>query len=142
MNAHDNEHVTLQALHGFVTDDVFGAFAEMEAIAAASQCQKYLFSLSLNPPHCARVDVALFERVTKRAAQSLGLMGEPYELLFHKKTGSAMPIVSGQDLTAPDCGPSICHITYASLWRCLVNFILSRGGTCPPDLRTCRTAIR
>ena len=50
MNPRDNDHVTVHAVEGFIADDLHGAFAEIEAIAEATQCQKYLFSLSLNPP--------------------------------------------------------------------------------------------
>ena len=55
MNARDNEHVTVHAVDGFIADDLFGAFAEAEAIAGATQCTNYLFSLSLNPPINAMV---------------------------------------------------------------------------------------
>lgn len=87
MNARDNEHVTLHAVDGFVADDLFGAFAEAEAIAAATQCQKYLFSLSLNPPPDAKVSVDVFENVAARAAKALGLGGQPRAIVFHEKNG-------------------------------------------------------
>jgi hypothetical protein len=87
MNARDNEHVTLHSIIGFVADDLSGAFAEIEAIAAATQCQKYLFSLSLNPPLDANVSVDTFEKVAARIAKSLGLDGQPYTLVFHEKNG-------------------------------------------------------
>lgn len=87
MNARDNEHVTVHAIDGFVADDLFGAFAEVEAIATATQCQKYLFSLSLNPPPNARVDVEVFEAVANRVARAIGLAGQPHALVFHEKSG-------------------------------------------------------
>jgi len=87
MNARDNEHVTVHTINGFVADDLFGAFAEAEAIAAATQCQKYLFSLSLNPPPDARVPIDVFEDAAQRAAQSLGLADQPYTIVFHEKHG-------------------------------------------------------
>jgi hypothetical protein len=77
MNARDNEHVTVHAINGFVAGDLSGAFAEIEAIANATQCQKYLFSLSLNPPLNAKVPVETFEEVAARITQSLGLDGQP-----------------------------------------------------------------
>ncbi|WP_243613079.1 AAA family ATPase [Shimia aestuarii] len=87
MNARDNEHVTVHAINGFVADDLYGAFAEAEAIAAATQCQKYLFSLSLNPPPDVRVSIDVFEDAAQRAAQSLGLADQPYAIVFHEKHG-------------------------------------------------------
>ena len=87
MNARDNEHVTVHAIDGFVSDDLFGALTEVEAIAAATQCQKYLFSLSLNPPPEARVDVEVIEAVANRVAQAIGLADQPRALVFHEKNG-------------------------------------------------------
>jgi hypothetical protein len=63
MNARDNEHVAVHSIEGFIADDLVGAFAEAEAIAAATQCRKYLYSLSLNPPPGAPVPVEHFEKV-------------------------------------------------------------------------------
>ena len=87
MNARDNEHVSVHAIDGFVLDDLFGAFTETEAIAAATQCTNYLFSLSLNPPIGAVVTEAEFEAVAARIAKSLGLDGQPFALVFHEKLG-------------------------------------------------------
>lgn len=87
MNLRDNDHVFVHTIEGFVADDLHGAFAEVEAIAQATQCQKYLYSLSLNPPPGAIVPEAVFEDVAARAAKTLGLSGQPYALVFHEKLG-------------------------------------------------------
>ncbi|NDW45356.1 relaxase/mobilization nuclease domain-containing protein [Ruegeria sp. PrR005] len=87
MNARDNEHVTVHAVHGFVADDLVGAFAEAEALSHATQCQKYLFSLSLNPSPQESVPVEVFEATIERIAQKLGLAGQPYAAVFHEKEG-------------------------------------------------------
>ncbi|MCT4609430.1 MAG: AAA family ATPase [Pelagimonas sp.] len=87
MNARDNEHVTVHAIDGFVADDLAGAFAEIEALAQATQCQKYLFSLSLNPPPNESVPVEVFEAAIKDVAQKLGLADQPCAVVFHEKEG-------------------------------------------------------
>lgn len=87
MNVRDNEHVTIHAVHGFVANDLAGAFAEAEALAKATQCQKYLFSLSLNPPPHESVPVEVFEAAIERVAQDLGLAGQPHAVVFHEKDG-------------------------------------------------------
>lgn len=87
LNPRDNDHVTVHGLDGFIADDLFGAFAEIEAISQATQCQKYLFSLSLNPPLEASVSVEIFEAVIDRAARVLGLSGQPRAVVFHEKLG-------------------------------------------------------
>ena len=87
MNPRDNEHVTIHALDGFVADDLYGAFTEAEAISAATQCQKYLFSLSLNPPPDAAVPIEDFERTIADIERKLGLAGQPRAIVFHEKLG-------------------------------------------------------
>ena len=62
LNPRDNDHVMVHAIDGFVADDLFGAFAEAEAISSATQCQKYLFSMSINPPPDKDVSLAEFAR--------------------------------------------------------------------------------
>lgn len=87
LNPRDNDHVTIHALDGFVADDLHGAFAETKAISAATQCQKYLFSLSLNPPPDAAVPVEVFERAIADIERNLGLVGQPRAIVFHEKLG-------------------------------------------------------
>ncbi|MGJ8530377.1 hypothetical protein [Maritalea sp.] len=73
VNARDNDHVSLHSLEGFIADDLFGAFAEAEAISQATQCQKFLFSLSLNPPPDAKVTVEQFEDAVPSSNVVVGL---------------------------------------------------------------------
>ncbi|MEP3296794.1 MAG: AAA family ATPase [Pseudoruegeria sp.] len=87
LNARDNEHVIVHAINGFIADDLAGAFAEAEALAQATQCQKYLFSLSLNPPPNESVPVEVFEAAIKDIAQKLGLTDQPCAVVFHEKEG-------------------------------------------------------
>ena len=88
MNAHDNEHVELHELRGFMTeDDLHAALKEAEAIAKGTRCQQHLFSLSLNPPQDAHVDTATFEAAVELAEQKLGLNGQPRAVVFHEKEG-------------------------------------------------------
>ena len=49
LNARDNDRVELAGLHGFAGDTLHKALAETEAIASATNCRKYLYSLSINP---------------------------------------------------------------------------------------------
>ena len=87
LNPRDNDHVTVHGVEGFVADDLLGAFAEAEAIAQATQCQKYLFSLSLNPPMDASVPVEAFEDAIAAVERKLGLAGQPRAIVFHEKNG-------------------------------------------------------
>jgi Ti-type conjugative transfer relaxase TraA len=87
LNARDNEHVTVHSIDGFASDDLYGAFAEVEAISQATQCQKYLFSLSLNPPINETVPVDIFEKAIRDIEHKLGLVGQPRAIVFHEKEG-------------------------------------------------------
>ena len=87
LNPRDNDHVTIHAIDGFVADDLFGAFVEAEAVSGATQCQKYLFSLSLNPPIGEDVSVETFERTITETEKRLGLVGQPRAIVFHEKNG-------------------------------------------------------
>lgn len=86
-NLRDNDHVRIHAIDGFIASDLPGAFAEAEAISGATQCQKYLFSLSLNPPIEGTPTVADFEDAIEKAEQKLGLTGQPRAIVFHEKNG-------------------------------------------------------
>ena len=86
-NARDNDHVSVHAVEGFLADDLLGAFDEIDAISQATQCQKYLFSLSLNPPADTSVSIADFEDAVVAAERKLGLVGQPRAIVFHEKNG-------------------------------------------------------
>ncbi|WP_436397712.1 AAA family ATPase [Roseobacter sp. S98] len=87
LNAIDNDHVEVHSIDGFVASDLSGAFEEAEAISQGTQCQKYLFSLSLNPPPGETVPDALFETAVAKVEKKLGLSGQPRALVFHEKKG-------------------------------------------------------
>ena len=87
LNAHDNEHIELHEVWGFIAEDVRGAFDEARAMANGTRCQKYLFSLSFNPPAGERVDVVAFEKAIDEAEARLGLTGQPRVVIFHEKDG-------------------------------------------------------
>lgn len=87
MNAKDNEHVEIHELRGFVSNDLHGAFKEVQAVALGTRCHEYLFSLSLNPPEKERVPVEVFERTIDRIENKLGLTGQARAIVFHEKEG-------------------------------------------------------
>ncbi len=83
----ENEHVELHEVRGFIADDVMGAFKEAHAMASGTQCKKFLFSVSLNPPQSESVRVEVFERVADAIEERLGLTGQPRVIIFHEKEG-------------------------------------------------------
>lgn len=81
----ENEHVTVQEISGFAGDDLSSAFKEAEATARGTRCQKYLFSLSLNPPASQKVGTETFMQTISQAEERLGLQGQPRAIVFHEK---------------------------------------------------------
>jgi len=81
----ENEHVTVHDISGFACDDLHGAFKEAEAFSRGTKCQKYLYSLSLNPPAKESVETKDFEIAIARVEKTLGLEGQPRAIVFHEK---------------------------------------------------------
>lgn len=81
----ENEHVTVQEISGFAGDDLSSAFKEAEATARGTRCQKYLFSLSLNPPSSEKVETKTFLQTIAEVENRLGLKDQPRAIVFHEK---------------------------------------------------------
>ncbi|MEP1572780.1 Ti-type conjugative transfer relaxase TraA [Roseibium album] len=87
LNIQDNDHIEVHAINGFVAADVHGAFEEAEAISKATNCRKFLFSLSLSPPRDVVATVEDFEAAVTETLDRLGLTGQPHVMIFHEKLG-------------------------------------------------------
>ncbi len=87
MNANDNDHVTVHEISDFMADDVYGAFKEMETTASQTQCQQFMFSLSLNPPMGEEVSTQEYEETIDHIGMELKLDGQPRMIVFHEKQG-------------------------------------------------------
>lgn len=87
MRTDDNEHISLHELRGFASDDLHGAFKEIEAVSRGTKCSQYMFSLSLSPPEDVRVPASVFEETIDRIEERLGLEGQPRAIVFHEKDG-------------------------------------------------------
>jgi hypothetical protein len=83
MNGFDNESVELADLRGSVADDLYGAFAEFEAVSAGTKAKQYLYSLSINPSEPLTRDQYLDAIAT--IEDRLGLTGQPRAVVFHVK---------------------------------------------------------
>jgi len=87
MNMRDNDHVEVIEIDGFMAEDLHGAFKEAQAISKATQCQQFLFSVSLNPPEQEIVSDDDFREAADRVAKSVGLKGQPRAIVVHEKNG-------------------------------------------------------
>lgn len=87
LNERDNDLIEVHEVSGFLSDDVAGAFKEIEAVSKGTRCQQPLFSMSLSPPPNERASVKDFEEAANRAEEALKLKGQPRVMVFHEKGG-------------------------------------------------------
>lgn len=87
LNTNDNDHVEVHAINGFISNDVAGAFQEIKAVAQATKCKQYMFSLSLSPPEDAMVSNEEFMDAIDQSMKRTGLSGQPHVIIFHEKHG-------------------------------------------------------
>lgn len=87
LNDKDNDHVTVHELRGFMAGDLHGALAEAHAVSKGTRCSQFMFSLSLNPPKDAQIDVGALVDAADRAEEVLGLTDQPRAVIIHEKNG-------------------------------------------------------
>ncbi len=83
----ENEHVDVHEVRGFAASSLNGAFNEAYALSRGTQCRKFLYSLSVNPPADKQVSTDDFIGVIDRAEKTLGLTDQPRAIVFHEKHG-------------------------------------------------------
>jgi hypothetical protein len=87
-NTFDNESVEIAELRGAVAPGLAGAFAEWHAQAKATNCKKYLYSLSLNPdPRQGPLTRDQYLDFIGRVEAKLKLSDQPRVVVFHVKDG-------------------------------------------------------
>jgi hypothetical protein len=87
-NARGNDHVELHEIRGFVSDDLPGAFLEIEMAASLTRCKQPFFSVSFNPPEGHTATREDFERARDAVEDKFPeLKGQPRILMFHEKEG-------------------------------------------------------
>lgn len=87
LNDRDNDHVTVQELRGFTARDLRGALDEAHGVSLGTRCKQFLFSLSVNPPKEAAVDISALMAAADRAEERLSLSGQPRAVVIHEKNG-------------------------------------------------------
>jgi hypothetical protein len=86
MNSFDNEVVDVADVRGTVAQDLSGAFAEWAAEARATNCEKYIYSLSMSPDQAqGRLTREQYLDLIARTERSLKLIGQPRAVVFHEK---------------------------------------------------------
>ncbi len=89
LNAYDNELAEVADLRGAIAGDLHGAFKEWQVQAdALTRCDKYLYSLSINPdPAQGPLTRDQYLDYIRRTEDALGLGAQPRAVVFHIKDG-------------------------------------------------------
>jgi len=83
----ENEHVEVFEISGFASQNLMGALNEAYAVSRGTQCRKFLYSLSVNPPPKEKVSTANFMTAIDKVQDELGLADQPRAIVFHEKEG-------------------------------------------------------
>ena len=90
LNTHANERVEILDMRGTVARDLHGAFAEWQALSSATNCKKYIYSMSINPdPQQRPLTREELDDYIARVEKRLGLEGQSRALVAHTKDGRA-----------------------------------------------------
>lgn len=87
LNAKDNDHVRVHDLRGVAATTAYGAFCEMEAVAAGTHSTKPFFSVSFNPPLKATLTTEQFETAFALVEKKMGLENCQRVAIWHEKNG-------------------------------------------------------
>jgi hypothetical protein len=85
MNSFDNESIEVAEVYGTVAGDLYGAFAEFEAVSRGTKATEYLYSLSIDPP--SPMTREQYHEAIAAIEHGLGLTDQPRAVVFHVKNG-------------------------------------------------------
>lgn len=135
LNEFDNDAVEVADLRGAIANNLHGAFAEWRAVAKATQCSKYLYSLSVNPdPQQRSVTREEYFQYINRVEKELKLGNQPRAVVFHVKYGRehchvVWSRIDGEQLKAVQLSHD--HQKLRTLTR---DFAKEHGLTLPPGM--------
>lgn len=87
LNAEDNERVEVKEIHGFTSEDVKGAFQEIDIIAAGTQVKNPFYHVSLSPRVNESLTPEQWEIAVNTLEKNLGLEGHSRFVIEHEKLG-------------------------------------------------------
>lgn len=84
-----NDYTKFIETKGTISPDINGAMREMEAIAAGTKCQKFLYHASINPPEGANLTPDQWAFAVDLLEKNLGFEGHQRVVAEHFKDGRA-----------------------------------------------------
>lgn len=82
-----NERVEVAHLRGVLAADLRGAMAEMEALAAGTQCRKHFYHISVAIQDGEKLERGQWLGVADRVGQEFGIQDHARAVVFHIKEG-------------------------------------------------------
>ena len=99
LNAEKNETVRVFAVEGTVSQNLYGAFQEMEAISSGTRCKKPLYHLKISPdPKEPTLTPEQWQRSIDALRDQFGLKDHAYAAVIHRKYGAAHPEILREHL--------------------------------------------
>ncbi|MDO6591489.1 relaxase [Loktanella sp. D2R18] len=119
-----------------MSDDLHGALEEAHAISLGTKCQKFLVSVSMNPPEGVIVTDEGFRETADRIANKLGLDDHPRVIVVHEKNGRrhahlVLHRINTVSMTAKELG--LFKLKLRDLSK---ELFLDHGWDLPDGLRT------
>jgi hypothetical protein len=104
LNAEKNETVKVFAVEGTVSQNLYGAFQEMEAVSSGTRCTKPLYHLKISPdPKEPTLSAQQWQRSIDALKDQFGLKDHAYTAVIHRKYGAAHPEILREHMHVVFC---------------------------------------
>lgn len=104
LNAEKNETVKIFAVESTVSQNLYGAFQEMEAVSSGTRCKKPLYHLKISPdPKEPALTPEQWQRSIDALKDQFGLKDHAYAAVLHRKYGAAHPEILREHLHVVFC---------------------------------------
>ena len=82
-----NERVKVLEVRGTTSENLFGSFREMEAVASGTRCKRSLYHASINTRADEVMTAEQRDRSIEALEEKLGFEGQPRAIVMHEKYG-------------------------------------------------------
>ncbi len=143
LNAFDNERVEVADVRGTIAQDLHGAMAEWFAASKATRCEKYIYSLSINPdPGQRELTREEYLEYIARIERKLGLAEQARAVVFHVKHGREHCHVAWSRIDTERCRAVQISYDRQQLRLLARDFARDHGLELPDGLKRDRGAER
>lgn len=87
MRTDENERVVVTEIRGLASENVLGAFRELDALASGTQCKNFFYHCNINPREGETLTPEQWEQAVDTLERNLGLEGHSRIVVQHEKNG-------------------------------------------------------